>query len=515
MLFIEAVLSSKHNVSRNPIIPSNKIDRKKTSENQLTMEKVDSNTVDLKTRILAHDILQRSNSQPIYLSSIEVEGGETFSNEFFKKLLSPLIDTSDLTLGTLVKNVEQSYNKLKDTEVFSDISVDLQSDFASSIPENVKSYNSSGDKIIPTKVKFNLSSIHLNLGEYFLNLDNDTPLNVKLNYLNNNFNSNAELIKVGVNYNPYKPNQHLITTGKLMASLNNPRFKFFIDFYNTTQNNQVWQQSSERSTKGLIGLQYNNSANNLKYTTGLSLLKRTLHDINDAATEDVKKFSGDYLKSSIVNELDYFNISFLNNTTKNFPINGYKFNISNEASANQPFTDPDASKYFIKSKVTSMFYKSFWSNRITFKLANELGIIFNPFSDEQIPVHVSDRFYLGGSQSFKGFGINSINTNGANQFYKIDSSILMKLPKFMYNPEHIKDFEENPLRLYVNGIAGNVSDNIINEGNINTSLGFGIKYFNQWANFDLGYYVSKRFNDSQFGIKDGMQFSISIGGYKN
>lgn len=494
------------------------------------MDQVDINNVDLQTKLVAQDILTKSASQPIYLSSIEVKGGETFSNDFFHKLLTPLMETSDYTFGKLIKNIERSYTRLNDTNVFSDIKVGLSTDYSSSFPMNVKNYNI--DKTIPTKLKFEVIANNLNIGEYGLNLNNDTPLNVNLNYLNNNFNSNAELINMGVNYNPYKPNQHLLTNGRLITNLNNPRFKFLIDVTNLNQNNQVWQQSSEKSIGGLIGLQYCNNSN-LDFLTGLAISKRTLHDIKDTASDDLKLFAGDYLKSSIVNQLNYSNSHFqyLNNITKNFPINGVNIKVANEISSNQESLDPNTSNMFIKSTISSKLFKSFWNNNVTFKLSNDVGLIYNP---EDLPdksssansdsspsekVHISDRFYLGGSDCFKGFSKNAVDLQGGNQLFKIDSQLLVKLPNFLYTPHTPKKsledgfgYEPNPLRLYTNGIIGSISNDILNDKNYCSSIGFGIKYFNNWANFDLGYYMAKRFDGSDLGIKDGFQFALSIGG---
>lgn len=49
---------------------------------------VDSNP-DLKTRLIEQDVLQESQLQPIFLTRVEVNGGEEFSYQFFNKLLSP------------------------------------------------------------------------------------------------------------------------------------------------------------------------------------------------------------------------------------------------------------------------------------------------------------------------------------------------------------------------------------------------------------------------------------------
>ena len=158
--------------------------------------------------------------------------------------------------------------------------------------------------------------------------------------------------------NPYKPNDHLITNTKFLANLNNPSFKFLIDLFHSQQNNQTWQQSSEGSTGGLIGLQYN-QLKTLTYLTGLSFARRTIHNIDDAAADELKFFAGDFLKSSIISQVAYSDVEFLNLFTKNFPTNGLKFVLSNEISSNQEQENPDNHAAFLKSSLSLNYYKSF------------------------------------------------------------------------------------------------------------------------------------------------------------
>lgn len=473
---------------------------------------------DLLTTLIAQDILTSSSSQPIYLSSVEVIGGETFSSDFFKKLLGPLVETSDYTLNQLVENITVSRDRLVKADVFKSIGVSLHSDYSASIPHVLK-YNK--DQLIPTKVIFDVEASNLNAGDGFLNLNNDDNLNVNLNYLNDNFNENAESVNFGVNYNPYKPNQHLIANAKFLANLNDPSLKFLFDLFNTHQNNQTWQQASEKTTGGLIGLQYTNRIKNLYLLTGLSLAKRTIHDIRDGAPDELKYFSGDYLKSSIVNQLVYSNVSFLNNITKNFPISGYNVTVSSEISSNQEQDNIDHQTGFGKSTISTNLFTSFANNNFTAHLFNDFGGIYSPSSNS---VHVSDRFYLGGFNSFRGFSKNSINTTGGSQFFKLGLTLYAKVPSFIYsshknaaaNIPSLEDgigYEANPLRIYTTGSVGNVSNNILLDKSVASSIGCGLKYINHWANFDIGYYLAQRHgSDSLVGIKDGFQFSVSIGG---
>ncbi|KAK6462990.1 SAM50-like protein [Scheffersomyces coipomensis] len=469
----------------------------------------------LKSQLLTESIIKRSQSAPIYLSAIEINGGERFSNNFFKKLLYPLVDKSDYTLSQLIKEIGVTEERLLKTNVFKDIGISLHSDYANLLPSSVKNYNN--ETPISTKLVLDLSAINLNINESFLNYNTQDNLNVNLDYLNNNFNNNAELVNIGVNYNPYKPNDHLITNFKGLASLNNPSYKFLLNILHSQENNQVWQQSSHGVSGGLIGLQYSPNTN-FQSLTGLTLSRRTLHNIDDAAPDELKFFAGDYFKSSILQQIDYSDLSYLNSITKNFPVQGTQQHVDVELASNQEQQNPNNIASFIRAAYNSKYYRSFLHNYFTAKVNFDFGGIF-PLSTNT-PVHISDRFYLGGIDSFNGFIKNGINTNGGLQFYKLQGTLFSKLPSFIHKTKKesttLGGEESNPLRLYITSSLGNVSDNIFEDDTGASNVGVGLRYFNYWANFDIGYFIAKRFGadhgDESIGIKDGFHFSVSLGG---
>lgn len=474
---------------------------------------------DLLSRIIAEDLIARSSSQPVYLSSIEVVGGEVFSREFFAKLLSPLVSTGDYTLAQLLGNIDSSRTRLLKTDVFKSVDVSLHADYSTA--PKIRSYNK--EKSIPTKVVFDLQSLNLNGGQSFFSVNNDDYLNVKLNYLNNNFNENAELVNIGVDYNPYKPNEHLLANGRFIANLNNPAFKFIIDLYNTHQNNQSWQQNLEKLLGGLIGVQYINDTKIWSVLNGVALSKKSIHDIGDGASESLKSFAGDYLKSSIVNQVIFSRLKYLNTITSNFPTSGVHAALSNELSSSQEHDNPNNKALFFKTSVSASWYKSLANNTITAHVAADAGLVHQPQSSTAA-IHISDKFYLGGFNTLRGFSRNSVNKNGGLQFYKFGVTLYGKLPSFIYSPHKIsavntaaledgRGYEANPLRLYFSGAAANVDDNAFTSQSGVTSMGFGLRYFNHWANIDVGYFLASRFGSADVGgIKDGFQFGVSIGG---
>ncbi|KAK6205444.1 SAM50-like protein [Scheffersomyces amazonensis] len=466
------------------------------------------------TTLLAESIVQRSQTAPIYLSSVEINGGESFSVNFFKKLLSPLVDRSDYTLGQLVEQIYESEQKLLKTNVFKDINVSLHSNYSALVPDNIINYNK--EMAISTKLIIDLKAINLNINEGFINYNTQDNLNVNLDYLNNNFNNNAELVNIGVNYNPYKPNDHLFTKFTGLASLNNPSYKFLLSILHSQENNQTWQQSSHGVSGGLIGLQYSPNTQ-FQSLTGLTLSRRTLHNIEDAAADELKFFAGDYFKSSILQKIDYNNVSYLNSITKNFPINGTEQKVEIELASNQEQQNPNNIASFFKTSYTSNYYQTFFNEYITTKLNFDVGSIF-PLANNT-PVHISDRFYLGGIDSFPGFIKNGINTNGGLQYYKLQGTLFSKVPSFIHKSSDSSSLggsDPNPIRFYLTSSFANISDNIFEDDTGASNIGFGLRYFNHWAKLDIGYFIAKRLGadpgSESIGIKDGFQFSVSLGG---
>ncbi|EDK45561.1 hypothetical protein LELG_03740 [Lodderomyces elongisporus NRRL YB-4239] len=472
----------------------------------------------LQGKITEENLLLGSKSQPILLTRVEVNGGGPFSYEFFDKLLSPLLGKGDYTLAQITDKIHQSYQHLADTGVFKKIGARIEPDFYSNVPA-VKSYNS--EKSIPAKVVFDVANVSLNNNEGFLNFNNEEFLNLQLNHIDRNFSENAETVSVGVDYNPYKPYDHLLTNFKFSSSLKDPSFRFLIDGGYNTRNNYAWQDFKENQLGGKIGLLYKKQKN-FDIFTGFSLYKRRLFDIEEGANADLKYFNGEFLKSSVLNKAHFQHLTYLSDKHKSFPTNGINVQIESELSSVQKQVDASNRGEFVKLQIKFDLYKSVFNNYFTTKLSGEIGGIYS--FNSKFPVHPLDKFYLGGYSSFLGFSKNGVEPSGGLQLYKVQATLFSKIPHLLYAPTLNRynvalSEDEHPLRLYGTVIAGNCvptsSKTIFNDDNGALSYGFGLRYFNHWANFDLGYFVSKRFGSlesrSDVGVKDGIQFSISIG----
>lgn len=450
---------------------------------------------DLQTQILKQDALENASSQPIFLTQIEVNGADNFSKDFFAKLFFPLVENSDYTLQQLLEKVDLAYDNLQKTRVFKDVQPSLHVDYFRRLPDKT-SFNK--DKPIMTRVVYDVEPNEISEGDVALAFNTEDNLELKLGYANNNFNHNAESAEFRVRYRPYKPSEHLASGVRVESNLRNPAFKFVLDLQNLHSNNQVWQQNSVKATTGSIGVEYLSSDNRLLMFHGLALAKRTIYDVQDGAPDALKVFAGDFLKSSVVSRLRYQNVTRLGT----FPTEGLEASFRNEISSDQEQQAYSLS-LFLRANGTLNMYKSFFNNTITAHIFKEGGSIIGAE-----PVHLSDRFYLGGFESFRGFARHSVNEHGGLQYYKVGASLFTKLPKF---GPRVKD-ENSPLRLYATGMIGNVGANILQEKGV-VSTGLGLRYFNKWVNLDAGYYKSQRLgSDSTYGVRDGFLMEISLGG---
>lgn len=468
-----------------------------------------SDSGNLQTQILKLDALRESSSCPVYLSTVEVTGGDYLLRQFFAKLLSPLVGKSDYTLGQLLQTVDESQENILKTNIFKAVRPSLHVDYLHPVPESSKNYNR--EKLIATKVIFDLEGSPSVGSDASLAFNTEDNLEVNLGYLNNNFNRNAELINLGVNYRPYKPSEHLLSSLKFVSNLRDPSYKFLLDLYHSQSNNQVWQLNSTKATTGTIGISWTNRKSLITGFAGLALSKRTAYDIDDGAADSVKLYAGNFLKLSIVNQLAYDNVSYFDQKARVYPENGFAMSATNQISSDQEQEDGALRQtFFVKLTIALNLYRTFFKNSFTAHVFNEAGNIYISGGEGSGLLHLSDRFYLGGYLSFKGFARNSVNSNGGQQFYKVGFTLFSKLPRFI----HRKLGSENPLRLYASGIIGNVGDDVLKTSTgAALSGGIGLKYFNEWVNFDIGYFMSLRYRTSDtIGVRDGFQMEISLGG---
>lgn len=446
------------------------------------------------TEVLKSEVFEGAQTKPVYLTRVEVNGGDNFTKEFFGKLLTPLVEQSDYTLAQLLDKTEQSYTNLQRTQVFKTIAPSLHVDYLNVVPDK-QSYNR--EKPIITKVIFDLEPAEISDGQAALGFNSEDNLVVDLGYLNNNFNHNAEGVNIGVNYRPYKPSEHLDASVRVVSCLRNPAFQFVLNLYNSHDNNQVWQQNSSKATGGVIGVAYTNAQKTLSLFQGLALTKRTVYDIEDGAHDSLKVFGGDFLKSSVVSKLAYTNVAYLD-AARVFAVSGLDSTLSGELSSDQEQAGP--LNVFVKVAGAFNAYRSVWNNAVTAHVFLQGGVVYGDASR----VHLADRFYLGGFGSFRGFARNAVNPDGGVQFCNAGVTLYLKAPVGLGKSE------TSPLRLYATAAVGSVGNRVGDNGV--ASAGVGLRFFNRWVHMDAGYVVAQRLGGGAFGVRDGFQLEVSLGG---
>lgn len=452
----------------------------------------------LQTKFFEEDALETSQTKPLLLSQVEVSGGNNLSRDFFSKVLSPLIEESDYTLKELLQRVDESYSNLKKTDIFSVVQPSLHVDYLHGTPEK-KLYNR--ERSILTKVLFDIETKDLMSEEAVFAFNNEDNMILGLKYANRNANHNAEFIGARVNYRPYKPHEHLKSQIKLTSNLRNPSYKFILDLFNLHDNNQTWQENSTKASGGIIGVLYTDQHNALFLFNGLLLTKRNLYDNQDGHLKDG---TGGHLKSAILSKASYTHVKYLAGI---FPVSGFKAFLENEIASDQQQDTEEKPSLFFKTLGSADYFKSLASNSLTTHFFGELGYIR---SDKE--VHLSDKFYLGGFENFRGFARNSVNTAGGLQYYKVGATLYSQVPRFKRDAIHS---ELHPLRLYATTMGGYVGDNVFGESGV-ASVGAGLRYFNRWVHMDAGYFVSQRLNSTNdAGVRDGFKLELSLNGARS
>lgn len=451
---------------------------------------------------LSKDVVNESSSRQIFVAQVDVNGGETFSRAFFNKLLSPLLSHSDCTLAQMTENINKSYSALKNTRVFRDIAVSVNSDFCSILPHSPTVYGS--EQPFPAKILFDLTPCNLSVVEGLINVNSQDHLNLNLDYLNRNFNGNAESVNFGVDYNPYKPHDRLLTHATIASAMRNPSSVLLLNLHHGQRNNQMWQSASEAATGGSIGLQHS-FHRGLNAYAGFSILKRSLHDVDDNATKQVKNSMSDVLQTSLVGKAVFLNVDA---TPTSLPSrNGFHASLESLVSSAQE-NNSSENHTFVRGSLSTESWCSLLSNTLTAKAAASAGIIYLPLNSQ---THVSEKFYLGGMHSFRGLEKNALNVDGGNFFLKFGCTLYGCFPSFILKSPKLRS--PHPLRWYIDGTVGSLGHNSAARRTDAASVGVGIKYFYEWANFEAGYYVAQRLNDSSTaGIKNGLVFAVSIGG---
>ncbi|ODV84553.1 hypothetical protein CANARDRAFT_200903 [[Candida] arabinofermentans NRRL YB-2248] len=481
-------------------------------------------------------IFDNNKTKPINLTKVEVFGGDEFSNNFFKKLLSPLLTSADMTMAQLINGCNQSVSALTYTNCFDKITLDIQD--SSSENESLKSIIDS--KPIDLKAVFNLSqskqknlvigSIHENQG----NLSN-------LKYVNNNTFGNAELFKFQINLTP--PSTGIKTPLKNLkiqykAPMVDTSLKLYAEGDLLSTKNSIYQSVQQSMTSGSIGLEktkmgFNCGGNGVLVNFAeLNLSKRTTLQVIDSANDEIKTFAGDHTKLGLKLGTSLNTIQYLQKSKGKIGLNGYKLEFINEFAGLPNSNNSNLDEKFIKSEFNTKLIKSALNNGLTLDFSFGFGILktLNSSSlNSKAAVHYQDKFYLN-IPGYSTIEPKVVSSGAAGEktisgkigglgFLNYDLKLMSRL--LFVDPV-------NPLRLYVGLKGGELSTdgfkiddfkNTLKSKSLNSlfknwknGCSIGLSYqIDDVIDMDLNYKFPIVTNSNTLG-NGGFGFSVSING---
>lgn len=475
------------------------------------------------------NILNNQTTKPVELKKIEIKGGE-FSDKYYESLLSPLINQSStpIALKDLKNELVLIKEKLEYSGLFQNISIDVDLD-KSSTPKLSKN-DLLIEGAIPINAKINLSQLPISkISTYSSTTDHDASSGIR--YLDPNFFKNAStlLVDINVNYDPFQNllNKKIWDLTILTPFQNSPSLKFVLNPCISLIDAKSWASHTQFSKGGLIGVQKTWLSKNktpILFTNGLSIAHRNIGDVLNSASDSIRNDAGDDFKIGFQSNLKIDTREFLGA----FPLNGIKFDLINEFAGFNSVDNSSTSSNVEKDLELEKFNKtilkfeknsSFWNNNFTTSFDFNIGSIFQLDSNKtNDQIHISDRFFLGGLNSLKGFHLNSVGLKnghdyiGGSSFFKTGFTFYSKIPNTK---------NTSPLRLYNFINLGDVYNfksiesftKLIQNGDIigksAIATGVGLSYRSNSAIVDLSYSVPLS-SRSQDRAKPGVSFSVAL-----
>ncbi|ODV95396.1 hypothetical protein PACTADRAFT_50123 [Pachysolen tannophilus NRRL Y-2460] len=488
------------------------------------------NLINISSSSTTDDILTKNKTRPVYLGKVEINGGEDFSNNFYSKLLTPLLQSSDVTVQQLLNACNRSFDDLSYTGVFQKINFEILEDKLESnvdLPSSFFYKKPDAIKPLPVKAIISLKTRKLsNIGINSIFYDNGNAINI--NYENLNYFGNSEylLINTLLDLRKNLPTKAINFNFKTPLKAHTSS-KFFINGLITDSENK-FSSHEQILFSGMVGLEKNNffklnkTLYNSLLTTGFSINRRTITNINDSASDIVKNNAGDSLKQSFILSGSIDSRKYLSPETL-FPIDGLFIKVDNEISG--IYQKDSIDDQFLKSCINFQALKSIFNKKLIFEISSAVGGIASIINYNKSNIHIQDKFFLGGINSLQGFKYNSIGIKdgddfiGGNAFYKLRFAIMYGLPFInasttplrIINYINFGDVLTNFTSLKNKDFSFNKIDDFL-KNQTSTSAGIGLIYqYNSTASLNLSYNfpISTRTNDI---TKPGLDFGLSISG---
>lgn len=471
-----------------------------------------------------YDVLNSQTTKPVVLNKIEISGGD-FSNDFYKRLVTPALDTSNVVpLSTLQSELLRIQQKLLYTGLFKDVDVKLDLDGAQQVPTLMKGEPQLKELPLPIKASVKLSELPLfKYASYSKSTDYDVACGLR--YLNPNVSQNGDSLLVDINFN-YDPvnksvNRKIWDLKYLCPTwIQSNSGKFVINPTVSTLDACKWASHQQYSVGAFIGLQnlcWKNCGTTM-WLHGLSGSMRQVSEISNKASDEIRTFAGSDLKMGFQSHFSHDSRKYIGR----FHSTGSVLSLDSEFSGHNSIDYSESGKDiqllpFVKSLLKFEGASSFFYDNFTLGYNVETGFI-KSLSETNDKLHITDKFFLGGLNSLQGFQLNSVGVQnhgdytGGLSMFKADLRLFTRLPNCA---------KQSPLRMYNYFNIGDVFDmnsyskweSKVLSGDLwkksATATGLGLSYKADNAQLDLSYNIPLSTRD-QDCAKPGLSFAVVL-----
>ncbi|QPG73885.1 hypothetical protein FOA43_001200 [Brettanomyces nanus] len=463
---------------------------------------------------ISGDVMSANSSHAVNLTKVEITGAQGFSDEFLGSALGPLLITSDLTVGQLVKQAQLSTSYFSGTECFKNVGflIEKDSDYDRTVKSILK-------EEVPLNLKARLNLEPCALKQFQIGSFHESQLGniVSLNYTDRSVLGNASYIKLCAVLNRLQDQNAQSFRATLKTPMSNSTVKLFGSASFANRSFPAFQSDRQLSTGAKVGFlkSYFSNASDLQgnISGGLSVVKRSILDVADSANDEIKTYAGECFKQSLFFNVNAGKLSYLPSSRGAFAMHGFKSSMRSEISGYVPqeggatTVASSLQDKFHKVEFSSKFFQSLYNPNITFGCELNAGnlTILSPESDT---IHFQDKFYLP-LVGYKTLGLdrNSSNLGGLSYLsYKL--SIYSRF--FFAKPI-------SPLRAYVSFTGAKLSRSY-NDFMSSPTAGFkstaslGMLYkVGDFAYCNVGYNWPLDDRDPE-SLRPGMAFSVSLYG---
>lgn len=331
--------------------------------------------------------MSAKSTQPVNLTKVDVVGDKNseLSEKHLESLLSPLLSSSDKTVGQLIKEANKTVENMKYSGLFNSVNFKFSKEdgaiFVDSIGEGVVNVGAELDIELQKLTNYSVNSIH-----------NDYGNSIGLAFDNKNLFGNGESFKAITILNKMEGFDSNLIDFQFKSPMLNPSWKLA---FNGLYNDNEWNIfDSKQKTLGFqLGLEKQKfckcSGVSNTLTAGLSYHKRDVSDIKDQASDEIKAYAGDDIKQSFFFNGIISKMEYVPRSTK-LPLNGMKLQFTNELAGLLATEDQDK---FYKLAFDLQLAKSTACKWITLTSGVQVGKIVDLSKQENGTIHFQDKFY--------------------------------------------------------------------------------------------------------------------------